>query len=60
MKEQDILDFKASIRDFTDEELKQKQAELQDEISKMILDSDAVMKIAIIDALIKERKEING
>ena len=60
MKEQDILDFKASIRNFTDEELKQKQAELQDEISKMILDSDAVMKIAIIDALIKERKEING
>ena len=60
MKEQDILDFKASIRNFTDEELKQKQTELQDEISKMILDSDAVMKIAIIDALIKERKEING
>ena len=60
MKEENILDFKASIRNFTDEELKQKQAELQDEISKMILDSDAVMKIAIIDALIKERKEING
>lgn len=57
MEEKDIINFRESIKNFTVEELKDKCGELREEISRMILDSDAVVKIAIIEALLKEKGE---
>ena len=54
---QDILDFKQSIMNFSLEELQAKKEEINNKISKMILDSDVVIKIAIVDALIEEKEK---
>ena len=51
-----IEEFRNSIKDFSLEELKAEVARLQDEVSKMILDSDLIIKAAIVDSLIKERE----
>ena len=57
MNIEEIVKFKNSINNLTLEELNQKKAELQDRIAKMIMDSDAIMQIAIIEAKIQEKKE---
>ena len=49
-----IEEFRNSIKDFSLEELKAEAARLQDEVSKMILDSDLIIKAAIVYSLIKE------
>lgn len=54
---QNILDFKQSIMNFSLEELQAKKEELNNQLSKMILDSDVVIKIAIVDALIEEKEK---
>ena len=51
-----IEEFRNSIKDFTLEELKAEAARLQEEVSKMILDSDLIIKAAIVDSLIKEKE----
>ena len=51
-----IEEFRNSIKDFSLEELKAEAARLQEEVSKMILDSDLIIKAAIVDSLIKERE----
>lgn len=51
-----IEEFRNSVKDLSSEELKAEAAKLQDEVSKMILDSDLVIKAAIVDALIKEKE----
>ena len=56
MEEKDIINFRAEIQDFTLEELEAKAQELRDAVSKMILDSDLIIKAAIVDTLIKEKK----
>ena len=57
MNIEEIVKFKNSINNLTLEELNQKKAELQDRIAKMIMDSDAIMQIAILEAKIQEKKE---
>ena len=57
MNIEEIVKFKNSINNLTIEELNKKKAELQDKIAKMIMDSDAIMQIAIIEAKIQEKKE---
>ena len=57
MNIEEIVKFKNSINNLTLEELNKKKAELQDRIAKMIMDSDAIMQIAIIEAKIQEKKE---
>lgn len=52
----DIANFRSEIADFTEAQLEDKKAELQNAISKMIMDCDMVLKIAIIDAKLKEMK----
>lgn len=52
----DIASFRCEIADFTEAQLEDKKAELQNAISKMIMDCDMVLKIAIIDAKLKELK----
>lgn len=55
MKEQDIINFKQEISNLSLEELQKKQAELHESVVKMILDTDLVVKIAIIENCIKEK-----
>lgn len=56
MNEQDIINFRNSVKDFSLEELEQERAEIQNAISKMILDNDLMIKAAIIENLIKEKQ----
>lgn len=56
MEQKDIINFREQVKDFTLEELEAKAQELRDAISKMILDSDLMIKAAIVDTLIKEKK----
>ena len=51
-----LLAFRESIQNFTLEELEEKQKEIQNQISKMILDSDLILQAAVVDALISEKK----
>ena len=57
MNEKDILDFKASICNLSIYELNEKRSELQTKFSQMVLDSDLVMKIAIIESVLTEKLE---
>ena len=57
MKTEDVVKFRSSIANMSLEELEAKRGELQDQLSKMILDSDVVMQIAIVEARIKEKGE---
>lgn len=56
MNEQDIINFRNSVKDFSLEQLKQERADIQNAISKMILDNDLMIKAAIIENLIKEKQ----
>lgn len=56
MNEQDIINFRESVKDFSLEQLEQERADIQNSISKMILDSDLMIKAAIIENLIKEKQ----
>ena len=51
-----IEEFRNSVKDFTLDELKTEAAKIQEEISKMILDSDLIIKAAIVDSLIKAKE----
>lgn len=57
MNEQDILNFKQSISNLSIEELNDKRVALQEKISQMIMESDIVMKVAIVESLLKEKIE---
>ena len=57
MNEKDILDFKESISNMSIDELNEKRSEFQTKFSQMVLDSDLVMKIAIIESLLNEKLE---
>lgn len=56
MDEKEILKFRESIKDFSIEQLEEKAEELRNAVSKMILDSDLIVKAAIVDTLIKEKR----
>lgn len=58
--EKTILQFKSEIKNFTLDELKEKRQQVQDSISKMILESDLVLKAAILDAAIAEKEKTDG
>ena len=51
-----MFNFKASIADFSLEQLKEKQKEINDAITKMVLDSDLVLQAAVVESLIKEKE----
>ena len=56
MNEQDIINFRNSVKDFSLEQLEHERADIQNAISKMILDNDLMIKAAIIENLIKEKQ----
>ena len=51
-----ILSFKEEIKDFSLSQLKQMQEKIQSGISKMILDSDLIIKAAIIEQAIAAKE----
>lgn len=57
METNEILKFRESLVNLTLEELTEKRAQLQTKIAQMIMDSDLVMQIAIVEAKIKEKGE---
>ena len=56
MNEKDIVNFRNQIKDFSVEELKEKRNNLQNDLSKMILNSDIVVQIAIVESLLEEKE----
>ena len=57
MERQDIINFRNSLTDLSVEELEAMIKDLNNQINKMILDSDLIMKVAIVDQKIKEKKD---
>lgn len=50
-----ILIFKQSLQNMSLEELKEVKADLDDQVTKMILNSDLMLKIAIVTSQIDEK-----
>lgn len=55
MEEKDIINFRNSISEMSVSELENLLKDLNNQINKMILDSDLIVKVAIVDTLIKEK-----
>ena len=56
MEIKDITEFRSSLANMSVEELKDMLKDLNNQINKMILDSDLIMKVAIVDQKIKEKE----
>lgn len=56
MEIKDITEFRSSLTNMSVEELKDMLKDLNNQINKMILDSDLIMKVAIVDQKIKEKE----
>jgi hypothetical protein len=56
MNKEDITNFRSSIENMSVEDLEKLLKDLNTEINTMILDSDLIMKVAIVDQRIKEKK----
>ena len=55
MNVEDITKFRDSLANLSIDQLKEKRDELREKIAKMIMDSDIVMQIAIVEAQIQEK-----
>lgn len=53
MNEEEILNFKNQIKDYSLEQLKEEKINLDEKITKMIFDSDLMVKLAIITTKIE-------
>lgn len=56
MEKQDIINFRDSLTSMSIEELENMMKDLNNQINKMILDSDLIIKVAIVDQKIKDKK----
>ena len=56
MEIKDITEFRSSIANLSVEELESMLKDLNNQINKMILDSDLIVKVAIVDQKLKEKK----
>ena len=55
MNDKDIINFKQSLVNYDVDQLIELRTQLNDNISKMILNSDDVVKVAIIEGLLTEK-----
>ena len=55
MNDKDIINFKQSLVNYDIDQLIALRTQLNDNISKMILNSDDVVKVAIIEGLLTEK-----
>ncbi len=53
--EKSLADFRAKIDNFTLEELQSEKRKIDNDISKMILNSDLILKAAILETKIEEK-----
>jgi hypothetical protein len=53
--EKSIADFRSKIDNFTLEELQSEKRKIDNDISKMILNSDLILKAAILETKIEEK-----
>ena len=56
MEIEKITEFRSSIANLSVEELESMLKDLNNQINKMILDSDLIVKVAIVDQKLKEKK----
>ena len=56
LEEKQLEEFRKQIANMSLDQLKTELSEVEDRISKMILDSDLVIKAAILKTLIKEKE----
>lgn len=55
MNDKDIINFKQSLVNYNVDQLIELRTQLNDNISKMILNSDDVVKVTIIESLLTEK-----
>jgi len=56
LEEKELEEFRKQIANMSLDQLKAELSNVEDRISKMILDSDLVIKAAILKTLIKEKE----
>lgn len=55
MNSKDILNFKNQINNFSIEELNNERNRLEQQMSKMILENDLLLKISLVETKLKEK-----
>lgn len=56
MTQEEIINFTKHLEDFSIEELEIESAKVKEEITRMILDNDAVIRASIIDSVLAKKK----
>ena len=57
MNNKDIINFKNQINNFSIDELNEERVKLQEQMSKMILENDLLIKISIVETALQEKLE---
>ena len=57
MNNKDIINFKTQINNFSIDELNDERVKLQEQMSKMILENDLLVKISIVETALQEKLE---
>ena len=57
MNNKDIINFKNQINNFSIDELNNERIKLQEQMSKMILENDLLVKISIVETALQEKLE---
>ena len=57
MNNKDIINFKNQINNFSIDELNDERVKLQEQMSKMILENDLLIKISIVETALQEKLE---
>ena len=57
MNNKDIINFKNQINNFSIDELNDERIKLQEQMSKMILENDLLIKISIVETALQEKLE---
>lgn len=52
-----IADFRVSLTNLSKTELEDMKKELEKEISKMIMDNELILKMAVVEGLLQEKGE---
>ena len=56
MTQEEIINFTKHLESFSIEELELESAKAKEEITRMILNSDAVIRASIIDSILEKKK----
>lgn len=57
MNEKDIINFRNSLASLSLDDLKKEKTNLDNAISKMVLDNDLIIKASILNEIINSRKD---